>query len=481
MIMINMIPEIIKLALIALSVLCVVAQAIVLIVNYYHHMTDVVKWQENLAEAAILLQIIVLALLLSQTVVNGQGDFLAPSGYTVVRYVILAILMILAIVRQSSRKKIVFIVELIFILMTLPFAEDILGKSFLLVFTIALIFWFTRSLYICFIRSRDIQVGLSGFSIKQAIDALHTGLLFYTPDGTVQLINRRMQRLMIFLTGAIQRNGKNFEKILQNGNTLIEPESITLDGYPVYQLEDGTIWLFSKHELIVYNKKYLQISATDVTERWTLMYVLKKQEEQLKIRGEEIRDVLSNLDETCKGEELIFVRGKVHDIMAQRLAMMMRMLWMEEAIDEESLAAHAKYILKDVWEEVDKGVVTSGVKFLVKEFRALGVQVDIRGSEPVNGKYTTLFTDLVREGVTNAVRHGFATLVTITCNDTPENLLIIIENDGFIAPGEVKEGGGIATIRQRLRKYDGTLNIETKPHFKLIVNIPKVGDGEFDE
>jgi two-component system sensor histidine kinase DesK len=95
---------------------------------------------------------------------------------------------------------------------------------------------------------------------------------------------------------------------------------------------------------------------------------------------------------------------------------------------------------------------------------------------------------VVREAVTNVLRHSEATAVTITVETAPDrgtggSLVLRIENDGVRdaghAPGSpsdvpARPGTGLAGLRERLTGVRGELVAETLPHgrFRLQARLP---------
>jgi len=470
-------PTAVTIAVLMLSALGVTFQAVVAVGGFSRIKTSRALLLENLLEVLILIQVFSLSLMLSQVTTNIMGGFAALGMYDFARFCIFAAIVVVSASAALMSKSIWKIVCILPAAVTLPFIEKLAYSAFPWIFTAVLTFWIIRAAYIYISRRREIRGQISGLSVKRAIDALHTGLLFSGTEGTIYLMNRRMQQLMIALTGKVQRNGKNFRDILVRGETLIPTESITLSGHLVYRLTDGTAWMFSEHALSGV-PKYFQLSAADVTEQWSLTEALREQEELLVRRGKELENTLLNLEEIRRSEELLSVRSKVHDIMAQRLAMLIRVLRAEEELEASALESFADNLLEDVRAEAETDTAPNMTEALCRDFAVLGVTVDINGAPPHEAKYAAFFGDFVREGVTNAVRHGFATKISILCEDTTEKLVVSLSDNGFVPAGGIVERGGIIEIRRRLAKLAGTLEIEAAEHLRLTASIRKTDEKE---
>ena len=56
----------------------------------------------------------------------------------------------------------------------------------------------------------------------------------------------------------------------------------------------------------------------------------------------------------------------------------------------------------------------------------------------------------------------------------------VITNNGTPPAGEIKEGGGLSSLRRRIRSAGGTMAIQSLPAFALTVTLPEPGGGKGD-
>ncbi len=106
----------------------------------------------------------------------------------------------------------------------------------------------------------------------------------------------------------------------------------------------------------------------------------------------------------------------------------------------------------------------------------VGVRMDITHHDlPANVR--TVLATVLREGVTNILRHSKAELCEITVHQTDADVTIVITNDGvshepqpFLPDG----GSGIQNLSNRVANLDGTLTSGTDPdgRFRLRATIP---------
>ncbi|MFI5844261.1 sensor histidine kinase [Catenuloplanes sp. NPDC051500] len=82
---------------------------------------------------------------------------------------------------------------------------------------------------------------------------------------------------------------------------------------------------------------------------------------------------------------------------------------------------------------------------------------------------------VVREGVTNVLRHSDARACTVTLRSgTPGTVTLTMDNDGARDPGKIRYGGGLLGLTERVAALGGTLTAEsTAPaRFLLTATVP---------
>ena len=85
---------------------------------------------------------------------------------------------------------------------------------------------------------------------------------------------------------------------------------------------------------------------------------------------------------------------------------------------------------------------------------------DIQDELLSSGKKITLFR-IVQEQLKNIIKHSAATAIHIALNDTPENVILVIEDNGKgFDPQHTRQGIGLSNIHERTQFYNGTTNIK---------------------
>lgn len=172
-------------------------------------------------------------------------------------------------------------------------------------------------------------------------------------------------------------------------------------------------------------------------------------------------------------ERLRFARD-VHDLLGHRLSIIaLKAELVERTADRDLATARqdateirglAASALDDVraavagYREVDLAVELDALRQVLQ---SSGVACDVRATEQVPTQLSGVLVPVLRESVTNVLRHSRARSCTISLSVSDE-VLLEISNDGVIAGRANQNGSGLDGIAERLREAGGTLEVEQR-------------------
>ncbi len=454
--------------------ICIIAQCLALVLNLYRRSLTLVTPRafENLFELSILCEIIVFALLHGQMINGYKNGFVVPTESESIRILAFILVLILAIAVCIVTKTTLPFSVIPATAISLPILENALGYAFPWLFIAALIFFMGRSIKICIYSVIAVRTNISALSVINAIDTLHTGVLFCENDGYTLLINHQMQNLMIAITGKIFRNSMEFYQMLVSGKYDSRCKKAELDGQIVYLLPDGSAWMFTKTDIQFRMKGYIHISAADVTELWILTAKLQIQDQNLREKSDELKETIANLHILSKEREVENAKMRAHDILGQRLTVLLRTIQNEHDLNYDLLISLSKGLLAELKAEQNEIGPYDELKSIQQIFAAIGVDIQFKGQLPENGQRACLFVDIIREGSTNAVRHGFATQINIRAEPGENEFNLTINNNGHTTNAPIIPGSGIGLMRKKVDAQGGNLNITYYPLFTLSVVLP---------
>jgi len=463
---------------------CVIVQTLLTVLRYYRRPHTRSYLLESLLEAALLFHIIVLSLLMGQKQLSHNSGLIVPSGYIALRYAAAAcvVMFTIAVMTFTGRESVagwftqiaVPVLTVAVACLTLPFAETLSGNAYIRLYIAALLFWLFRGGILCAICYRETRTSISYRSVKDAVDSLHTGVLFSEPDGDIALINLQMQRLMSEITGKIHRNSLYFCKMLTSGRISRECRITEHEGQIVCLLPDETAWLFTTTDIIIKKKRYIQLTAADISERWALTAQLQRQEELLRQSSEELKEMIVSLQTLSRTRQLKNAKLRAHDVLGQRLTMLLHSISSGKVLDHELLRTQLEGLLDDLRSNQSAASPQDKLDDLRRTFSTIGVEIHIGGKLPEDDTKGHLFAEIISESVVNAVRHGFASgiFAGINCCDGIWRLIITDNGNGQLLSEPIKEGGGIGAMRDKLEQCGGSLVVTNYPRFILKAYLP---------
>lgn len=467
-----LLPRAVSYAVTLTFALGILSQTLAAVMSFYRYPHSRARILETLLEASALVQIFACSLLHGQAMIGYSGNMIAPMGYRALRiavYVIVVLLSLGVIAMSRNLKPLLMIAAAG---LTLPVSERLTGNIFAYLFIAAILFWLIRSIIALLSHCGENNKNLSALSIKNAIDSMNTGIMFCEADGFTLLVNERMRRLMATVTGKIQRNGKIFFGLLTLGDILPGCRITWFEGQNVCLLPDSSAWMFNMAELRIKRKKYIQLTATDISERWKLTAELQPQNEELTRRQKELSEAMAKLHILSRERETQRAKMRAHDILGERLTILLRTIRNGQEPDYTLLRNLSQGLIDEL--KAAGSAPSPGDEFdiLKQTFESIGVEIIFDGKLPEDDARGLLFADIAREAVTNAVRHGLATQIYIRADDSDGDYNLRITDNGHPPSDTFKEGGGLSGMRKKAEPFGGTINITASPRFILTIYLP---------
>src|SRR5690606_23755899 len=95
--------------------------------------------------------------------------------------------------------------------------------------------------------------------------------------------------------------------------------------------------------------------------------------------------------------------------------------------------------------------------------------------EPLSARTYVQTTRIVREAVSNIIKHSLATHVTISCEVGDHDFQIVIQDNGKGIPleldGRLDRGHGMASMKHRAKQLNGQCLVESGPGFGTVIRM----------
>ena len=305
------------------------------------------------------------------------------------------------------------------------------------------------------------------------MDLLPTALCYYVAGGMPALVNQKMTKLCLALTGQEVLNGEQFWDSLKKYKN---EEGI------VVEIPGGAFYSFSQKRLTVGNRELYEIIAMDVTASYQLSQKLKEENEHLEQMNERMRKYNQDVEMAAGEKEILADKVHIHDNIGHLLLSAKRVLSMPAGDAQQE-----REQLLRLWQQDTTLFISNqeeqccGGRFLDLETAAasLGIEIDYCGHLLVKDRRASdTLSLIVHECLTNAFSHAQATRLEVCLEEADECYNISCTNDGERPEEPVKEGGGLSSLRNHIEEEGGMMSITSYPAFKLSVTLPK-GSDEF--
>ena len=316
---------------------------------------------------------------------------------------------------------------------------------------------------------------ISQRSIKEAFDNLPTAVCFFNEAGLPVLCNLAMQRFSFAVCGKDVQYLTDLESLLSD--SFIPLEGVRKEG-GIFIFPEGKTWQLRKRSILhEKGERYTQYIASEITDLYSSRVALQQENEELRKVQNALKKLSANVVAVTREEEILNAKMRVHDEMGRCLVAAQKYLREDSAEPiPDSLALswqRAVATLKYSNETPDEDMLLQ-IRKTCDFVKLAFVQ---RGALPRQEAAAYLLTCAVRECVTNAVRYAGATELYADFSENEREATVSITNNGKAPEGEIREGGGLSTLRRRVERAGGTMAVASVPIFRLTVTVPKEKEG----
>lgn len=300
--------------------------------------------------------------------------------------------------------------------------------------------------------------------IKQSMDKLPVGLCFYYENGRALLINHRMNALCHSIVGRDLQNAALFWQLLQQGKTLETVTCLEAGEHPTFRLQDGSVWTFTRDAVAgIY-----QLSANEITKIHNITEEVKNKKQALDGINRRLKKYGENIDELTRSAERMETKARIHRELGKALLVTRRYVLDHGAGTPPFSTWEA--IVAMLRSETAATEEDSLTMFLSAAEQA-AIEVKITGSMPENPSIRDLLIIGAVEALVNAVRHAEATMLSVELTNDETFTTVRFTNNGKKPVGEIIEGGGLSSLRDKVSNMGGRMTIEKEPEFALTISV----------
>ena len=193
------------------------------------------------------------------------------------------------------------------------------------------------------------------------------------------------------------------------------------------------------------------------------------------------------LDESARSEERLRLSRELHDVAGHKLtalklslARLARDASPERSEEVQTAARLADELLDDVRAVVGElrkhdGIdLRAAIEALTLHLPGPRFVIDVPNDARAGSvQAAEALLRCAQEGITNAVRHGHPTTITVACRRRGDSLELTVRDDGSAAP-RIRFGNGLTGMRERLEAAGGRLDVGQAPGrgVELVASLP---------
>ena len=343
--------------------------------------------------------------------------------------------------------------------------------------------------WLCVQVWRDWQLlhrDLSPFSVKGALDRLEHGVAFANFRGRCKFANAAMEGLLgrLGLTsltniGTLERQLCQFRfetKSHQAGSDSPNCWEENEDGTSRLRITEpnGRTWVLTHSRIRDGRRSWIQLLAVDVSDYMTLSYRLSAEIDALQARQKRLVRETSRLDEALSRRLILSTRSTIHDTLSQRISFVHRFL--EDEVSDDERLRRLQGLLEGLPSDLSQDRVTATPEIWLETLQDLAsaaeLELHISGDLPPQADKARMFTDVLREAITNVLIHTTSKEMEVRLGQDASGFWIEVSNPSTVET-TLTYGTGLSNLESRLEALGGSLSVFTTPRFTLRARLPR--------
>lgn len=328
------------------------------------------------------------------------------------------------------------------------------------------------NLFITIVLIRNRKNTISKMSIKEAFDDLPCGICFYEASGVTRLVNSKRNDFSIRITGEYLLNGKKFISILTDEN--IKRNSLSHQEEKEYIISlDDHVYSFRRREHQLSDKSLYEIIATDITRKHQLSRELNKKNKELSSFNKRMRQYGETIEELTIEKETLSAKRNIHDKLGKLLILSRQSLDKDRTEEEKEVLLSTWKNTLIAFESMKENESNDTYDELFKAAKDIGISIIFSGRRPESRKGKKIAAKAIIECMTNTIKHAKGNEVYVSFKERNRFIEIQITNNGEQPKEEIKEGGGLSSLRLLIEREGGSMKIISFPRFEMNITIEK--------
>ncbi len=455
------IPENWRLIIICLAVIAVIMRSLCYKLSSFLNNQNSQFPRSSTLQFLLLLWTTVQAFLIVKAQMNVRESLITPLLWPTLRAFLFISIIALLLIKTSQSNQLKYLIILPFITLSSPLIERAYSGHFAIYYMTSLTFLIIQSFYNYRYYSDRLKILPSRLTVKSAIDSLNSGVLFAKENGEIILINQTMQDIMAKVLGKAYWPAE-----------VINTFDIPFDENGIYHhVENDSTTAFQLTNLTLKNSHYQQITSTDISDQWRMTETLNAKKDELESAITTLKDSIDNIMTICQKSEYRQLEIAIHNQMSRSISLLLGALRQNVPIDKAQLLSFIGELLNNFTIINQQSMTNISLNDVIKNFKLLGVTINYNDLPDESSALYAIYGDIVREATSNAVRHGFASIITIDYQRHQQTEKMIISNNGELPNGPIHKGIGLNGMAEKLANAGAKMSLQYNAVFRIIIEV----------
>ena len=313
---------------------------------------------------------------------------------------------------------------------------------------------------------------ITPLSVKEATDSLPMGICAYLPGGQIMMMNRAIADFCQRATGSVLSDGEAFAEKLRSGQLKPGCKTVMLGETPVIVLADDTAWALSEEILSDEKEEIRILRVSDITEAYDKTLALRSVQEKVSSLNQRLARANREIVDLTAAQEVLSAKIKIHDELGSSLLSIWRYLQSGGGKEErEEIVGRLRQNITFLKGEPE--APADEYELMMETAARLGLHIAVTGELPQMEPHKRILATAMHECLTNMLRHADGDELRIAVTETEETLVAVFTNNGKAPDGEIREKGGLASLRVLTEQVGGAMTVRSVPSFAIQLELPK--------
>lgn len=454
-------PEYGRLIILTVALVAVITRAVSYKLASFSHLSQPLWQRRSTLEGLLLVWLGMSAQLIAKAQMDVRESLISNQQWPLLRNVIFTLIVLYCVANIINSHRLLLLNIVLLSALTTPWVETNWTLHFAISYCISLTFFSLQGLYRCYDYYQTLKDNPSRLSIKQAIDNLEHGVLFAKDDGQIMLINHAMQQVVAKISGKVYWPAE-----------MIDIDKVLTLPQNVYKDQTTGKVVYIKRQLLHSEKyDYYQVTTNDVSEQWRIAEQLQFKKRELERAIAELVQSTNRIMSMVQAHEYRQLEISVHNQMSRAISLLLGAIRQGRSLNKKRLITFMQGLI----DNIESGNYSCSPEIemheLVHAFKLLGVDINYDKLPSKSSKLYWIYAEIVKEAVSNAVRHGFANTVNVVYRKSAHGEQITIDNDGMTPSDNIKYGTGLTGISEKISKVGGTMAVIKQPVFRIVIHL----------